>query len=55
MAERVAQGRTNREIAQELFVSPKTVEYHLRNSFNKLGITGRRGLRDLIQSQATAV
>lgn len=54
VADRVAQGRTNREIAQEMYVSPKTVEYHLRNAFNKLGITGRRELRDLIQSQTPA-
>jgi DNA-binding NarL/FixJ family response regulator len=37
-------GRTNREIAGELVVSVKTVEYHLRNAFQKLGITRRREL-----------
>jgi DNA-binding CsgD family transcriptional regulator len=44
----VARGWTNPEIARELFVSPKTVEYHLRNSYMKLGMTNRRDLRDAI-------
>lgn len=37
-------GRTNRDIAHELFVSPKTVENHLGRIYVKLGITGRREL-----------
>jgi ATP/maltotriose-dependent transcriptional regulator MalT len=41
-----AAGRSNREIAAELVVSIKTIEYHLRNAFNKLGITSRRQLAD---------
>ena len=44
MARLAAAGRTNREIAGELVVSVKTVEYHLRNAFTKLGITRRRQL-----------
>ena len=40
----LAAGRTNREIAGELVVSVKTVEYHLRNAFQKLGIARRREL-----------
>jgi DNA-binding CsgD family transcriptional regulator len=44
VARLAAAGRTNREIAGELVVSVKTVEYHLRNAFQKLGITRRREL-----------
>jgi DNA-binding NarL/FixJ family response regulator len=39
-----AQGETNREIAQGLFVTPKTVEVHLSNAYRKLGIRSRREL-----------
>jgi ATP/maltotriose-dependent transcriptional regulator MalT len=44
VARLAAAGRTNREIAGELVVSVKTVEYHLRNAFQKLGIARRREL-----------
>ena len=39
-----ADGGTNRDIAQELFVTPKTVEVHLSNTYRKLGIRSRREL-----------
>lgn len=39
-----AKGMTNREIAQELFVTLKAVEFHLGNTYRKLGITSRRQL-----------
>jgi ATP/maltotriose-dependent transcriptional regulator MalT len=41
----VAKGLTNPEVAEELYVSRKAVEYHLSNIFGKLGITSRRELR----------
>jgi DNA-binding CsgD family transcriptional regulator len=44
VSEAVARGLTNRDIAVELFISPKTVEYHLRNIFRKLNIARRAEL-----------
>jgi DNA-binding CsgD family transcriptional regulator len=52
----VAQGMTNHEVARELYISVKTVEYHLSNIFIKLGITSRRQLRASgVDTGATAV
>jgi DNA-binding CsgD family transcriptional regulator len=41
-------GRTNPEIAAELYLSPRTVEWHLNKVFTKLGISSRRGLQDAL-------
>lgn len=45
VARLVADGRSNREAASQLYVSPKTIEFHLANVYSKLGITSRRDLR----------
>ena len=44
----VAAGRTNREVAEQLVLSPRTIEAHLRNIYAKLGVRSRVELaRDL--------
>ena len=47
-ARMAAQGQTNREIAQALFVSARTVEAQLHQAYTKLGITGRGELREAL-------
>src|SRR5499427_842875 len=42
------QGMTNAEIAAELFITPKAVEYHLGNIYAKFGVKGRHQLRRLL-------
>jgi DNA-binding NarL/FixJ family response regulator len=44
VADLVARGQTNRQVASWLFVSPKTVEAHLRSIFRKLGVSSRSQL-----------
>lgn len=41
VAQEALAGRSNREIAQALFVTPKAVEFHLANAYRKLGISSR--------------
>jgi DNA-binding CsgD family transcriptional regulator len=50
IAELAAGGQSNREIATNLFVTPKTVEYHLRNAYRKLDIQTRHELAQALSA-----
>ena len=52
VVELAAAGGTNREIAQTLFVTEKTVETHLGRAFRKLDISSRRHLADVLAQAA---
>ena len=49
IAELIADGRTNREVAEQLVLSPRTIEAHLRNIFGKLGVRSRMELARELQ------
>jgi DNA-binding CsgD family transcriptional regulator len=44
----VRDGLSNPEVGARLFISPRTVEWHLRKIFAKLSIDSRRQLRDVL-------
>ncbi len=46
IADMAADGASNRDIAQALYVTPKTVENHLGHAYRKLGVTGRSELSE---------
>jgi DNA-binding NarL/FixJ family response regulator len=51
VCELAASGRANRAIAQQLFVSVKTVETHLAASYEKLGVETRQALVDVLRTR----
>jgi DNA-binding CsgD family transcriptional regulator len=50
-----AEGRTNREIAHELYLTIKTVEGHLSRAYTKLGIDGRTQLSRVLEGEKSRV
>jgi DNA-binding CsgD family transcriptional regulator len=44
VAQLIAEGLTNREVSRRLYISPNTVNTHLRHLFQKLGVSSRAGL-----------
>jgi DNA-binding CsgD family transcriptional regulator len=52
VADLAASGRTNREVAKELFISPKTVEVNLARVYRKLGVTSRAQLGAVMAARA---
>jgi DNA-binding CsgD family transcriptional regulator len=55
VARLAAGGQTNPEIAAQLFLSPRTVEWHLSKVFGKLGISSRKQLRAALSEVGAAV
>jgi DNA-binding CsgD family transcriptional regulator len=55
IAQRAAGHQTNAEIGAQLFLSPRTVEWHLRKVFTKLGIGSRKELRAALPDAAVVL
>ena len=54
VARMAAGGMSNRDIAQSLFVTPRTIEMHLSNVFRKLDISSRTQIADKLEPEAEA-
>jgi DNA-binding CsgD family transcriptional regulator len=54
VAERVADGKTSKEVAAELVLSPRTVDAHLRSIFSKLGVKSRREIRHALPTTSAS-
>jgi DNA-binding CsgD family transcriptional regulator len=51
VAQLLAAGGTTREVAAKLYLSPKTIEFHLRNAYDKLGVRSRSALSQLMAQE----
>jgi DNA-binding CsgD family transcriptional regulator len=53
-AVQAAAGRSNKQIANDMQLSVRTVESHLQRAYEKLGVSGRHELADALRNQPTA-